>query len=47
MLGKDGVVRSLNKCRDTVVDYVQLSKDQVAEYIKLYMLDSGGLYADV
>lgn len=47
MLGKDGVVRSLNKGRDTVVDYVQLSKDQVAEYIKLYMLDSGGLYADV
>jgi len=47
VLGKDGVVRSLNKGRDTVVDYVQLSKDQVAEYIKLYMLDSGGLYADV
>lgn len=41
------MLRSLNKARDTVVDYVQLSKDQVGEYTKLYLPESRGLYEDV
>jgi hypothetical protein len=48
MLGRDGVLRSLNKARNTVVDYVKLSKDQVTEYTKLYFpLASQELYIDV
>jgi hypothetical protein len=31
-LANDGVLRSLNAARDTVVDYVQLDKHQIAEY---------------
>jgi hypothetical protein len=47
VLGRDRVLRNLNKARNTVVDYVQLSKDQVAEFTKLYMPESQGLYDDV
>jgi hypothetical protein len=48
VLGRDGVLRSLNKARNTVVDYVKLSKDQVTEYTKLYFpLASQKLYIDV
>jgi hypothetical protein len=48
VLGRDGVLRSLNKARNTVVDYVKLSKDQVTEYTKLYFPPaSQELYIDV
>lgn len=35
-LGEDGVLRSLNAARDTVVDYVQLSEHQIAEFLAKY-----------
>lgn len=35
-LGDDGVLRSLNAARDTVIDYVQLSKRQIAEFLAKY-----------
>jgi hypothetical protein len=47
VLGRDGVLRNLNKARDTIIDYVQLSKDQVAEYTKLYMPEFRGFNDDV
>jgi hypothetical protein len=34
-LANDGVLRSLNPGRDTVVDYVQLNKGQIAEFFDL------------
>lgn len=37
MLGNDGVLRSLNLERTKVIDYVQLDKDQVAEYVKTHL----------
>jgi hypothetical protein len=37
VLGYDGVLRSLNHERTKVIDYVQLDKDQVAEYVKTYL----------
>jgi len=35
-LADDGVLRSFNAARDTVVDYAQLNERQIAEYIKRY-----------
>jgi hypothetical protein len=35
-LGKDGVLRSLNAARDTVIDYAQLSEHQIAEFLAKY-----------
>jgi hypothetical protein len=32
-LGADGVLRSINIAQDTVIDYVQLSKSQIAEFL--------------
>jgi hypothetical protein len=36
MLGRDGVLRRINSARDTVVDYVQLFTDHIAEFTKAY-----------
>lgn len=47
VLGRDGVLRNLNKGRDTVVDYIQLSKAQVAEFTARCMPDAKELYHDV
>jgi hypothetical protein len=48
VLGRDGVLRSLDKARTTVVDYVKLTAAQVTEYTKLYMpAASQELYVDV
>jgi len=33
-VGPDGVARSLNAARDTVVDYVQLTERQVGEFFQ-------------
>ncbi|CAO2658183.1 Nn.00g059060.m01.CDS01 [Neocucurbitaria sp. VM-36] len=32
-LGRDGVLRSLNPAHDTVIDYVQLSEGQIAQFL--------------
>ena len=32
-IGHDGVLRSLNSARDTVLDFVQLSEPQIAELL--------------
>ncbi|XP_014554971.1 hypothetical protein COCVIDRAFT_28017 [Bipolaris victoriae FI3] len=40
VLGYDGVLRSLNLERTKVIDYIQLDKDQVAEYVKTRLDES-------
>jgi hypothetical protein len=35
-LGENGVLRSLNAARDTVVDYVQFKERQIEEYLARY-----------
>jgi len=32
-LGADGVLRSINPAHDAVIDYVQLSERQIAEFL--------------
>ena len=47
MLGRDGVLRRLNSARDTVVDYVQLSADHIAEFTKRYPVEARGMWAGI
>jgi hypothetical protein len=42
-LAKDGVLRSLNPARDTVVDYIQLDKRQIAEYLAAVNQDASSM----
>jgi hypothetical protein len=44
-LAGDGVLRSFNAARDSVVDYVQLSESQIGEYLAL--LGKPGIQAGV
>ncbi|KAI4646665.1 hypothetical protein J4E93_004887 [Alternaria ventricosa] len=42
-LADDGVLRSFNAARDTVVDYAQLNERQIAEYIERYDKNRTGM----
>jgi len=42
-LADDGVLRSFNAARDTVIDYAQLNERQIAEYIKRYDKNRAGM----
>ncbi|KAF1828857.1 hypothetical protein BDW02DRAFT_584170 [Decorospora gaudefroyi] len=44
-LAGDGVLRSFNAARDSIIDYVQLSEDQIEEYLEL--LGKPGIRAGV
>jgi hypothetical protein len=47
MLGRDGVLRRFNSAHDTVVDYVQLSADHIAEYINAFPQEAQEMWAGV